>query len=513
MGPTYVAGPRRPAASAAARVRARGLPARRRGSCAAEETDAPMVRRPVHVIGELAGGTRGATALARLVRGLSPAARACSSSSCSCCSTRGPEDTGPRRRHRQAHADAGTGHARAVHVRAGGYRDSAGNPWQAGPRARPAAAVAVGPFVPSIVRRTAAVADRLPGRRPLPEPRSRIRTSPPCRRRPPTAASRPWPSFTGLVAAFPFMIFVAGPRIASGAALAWRPWIIRFGLFYIATVGAQQRVHLVNTDRVPGIGYRAPGTGHVPGASSSATARINGRTVGVTGPPRLRPAPTRARPEAAGLLSTFYGIRGIPALSARTANRDTLSLVSDDINLWRSAEHAQRYLAVAYQIPRREEGEASLLECVPAATRRILDLGSGEGRLAGLPLDRLPEATAVALDFSDEMLGRLHARFDADPRVSVCAHESLDAPSRPRNSSMPSSPVSPSTTSHISENARCTRRPTRGWSQAACSGTWSTWRRQPRNCISGSWRRSGSPRQKRILRASCGRRDPTGVAP
>jgi SAM-dependent methyltransferase len=101
--------------------------------------------------------------------------------------------------------------------------------------------------------------------------------------------------------------------------------------------------------------------------------------------------------------------------------------VSDDINLWTSAEHAQRYLAVAYQIPRRQEGEASLLECVPAATRRILDLGSGEGRLVGLLLDRLPEATAVALDFSDEMLGRLHARFDADARVSICAHD-LSAP-------------------------------------------------------------------------------------
>ena len=97
--------------------------------------------------------------------------------------------------------------------------------------------------------------------------------------------------------------------------------------------------------------------------------------------------------------------------------------VTDDINLWTSAEHAQRYLAVAYQIPRRQEGEASLLECVPAATRRILDLGSGEGRLAGLLLDRLPDATAVVVDFSDEMLGRLHARFDADPRVSVCAHD------------------------------------------------------------------------------------------
>jgi len=97
--------------------------------------------------------------------------------------------------------------------------------------------------------------------------------------------------------------------------------------------------------------------------------------------------------------------------------------VTDDINLWTSAEHAQRYLAVAYQIPRRQEGEASLLECVPAATRRILDLGSGEGRLAGLLLDRLPDATAVVLDFSEEMLGRLHARFDDDRRVSVCAHD------------------------------------------------------------------------------------------
>ena len=97
--------------------------------------------------------------------------------------------------------------------------------------------------------------------------------------------------------------------------------------------------------------------------------------------------------------------------------------VTDDINLWTSAAHAQRYLEVAYQIPRRQEGEASLLECVPAATRRILDLGSGEGRLIGLLLERLPGASGVALDFSDTMLSRLHARFDADARVSICAHD------------------------------------------------------------------------------------------
>lgn len=101
--------------------------------------------------------------------------------------------------------------------------------------------------------------------------------------------------------------------------------------------------------------------------------------------------------------------------------------MTDDINLWTSADHAQRYLEVAYRIPRREEGEASLLECVPASTGRILDVGSGEGRLLGLLLERLPQASGVALDFSDTMLARLHARFDGDPRVSVLAHD-LSAP-------------------------------------------------------------------------------------
>lgn len=94
-----------------------------------------------------------------------------------------------------------------------------------------------------------------------------------------------------------------------------------------------------------------------------------------------------------------------------------------DINLWNRREHAQRYLDVAYKIPRREEGEATLLEFVPRDTRRILDLGAGEGRLIGLLLDRLPDATGVALDFSDQMLERLHARFDDDARVEVQAHD------------------------------------------------------------------------------------------
>ena len=39
-----------------------------------------------------------------------------------------------------------------------------------------------------------------------------------------------------LLSVLPYSTFVAGPRIAAGAALAWRPWIIRFGLFYMAIV-------------------------------------------------------------------------------------------------------------------------------------------------------------------------------------------------------------------------------------------------------------------------------------
>jgi SAM-dependent methyltransferase len=102
-------------------------------------------------------------------------------------------------------------------------------------------------------------------------------------------------------------------------------------------------------------------------------------------------------------------------------------MVTDAINLWTDPGHAERYLQIAYQIPRRTEGEASLLECIPTATRRILDLGSGEGRLIGLLLERLPDATGVAVDFSDTMLDRLHARFDGDARVEVHRHD-LDEP-------------------------------------------------------------------------------------
>lgn len=97
------------------------------------------------------------------------------------------------------------------------------------------------------------------------------------------------------------------------------------------------------------------------------------------------------------------------------------------INLWTSTEHALGYLAKADQIPHRTEGESVLLDHVPKAVRRILDLGTGNGRLlALLKIDR-PQAQGVALDFSPTMLEAARSRFAHDPTVEVVAHN-LDDP-------------------------------------------------------------------------------------
>ena len=62
------------------------------------------------------------------------------------------------------------------------------------------------------------------------------------------------------------------------------------------------------------------------------------------------------------------------------------------MNLWSSTEHALDYLSRADAIPHRTEGEAVLLEFVPKDAARILDIGTGSGRLlALLKVDR-PQA-------------------------------------------------------------------------------------------------------------------------
>jgi SAM-dependent methyltransferase len=110
---------------------------------------------------------------------------------------------------------------------------------------------------------------------------------------------------------------------------------------------------------------------------------------------------------------------------------------SKSINLWTSADHACDYLERADSISHRGEGESALLEFIPDTTRRILDLGTGDGRLLALVRTELvreeavrhgrPHAEAVAVDFSPAMLDAVRKRFAGESSVRVVAHD-MDEP-------------------------------------------------------------------------------------
>jgi tRNA (cmo5U34)-methyltransferase len=102
------------------------------------------------------------------------------------------------------------------------------------------------------------------------------------------------------------------------------------------------------------------------------------------------------------------------------------------INLWSSPDHARDYLERADSISHRTEGESALLEFIPEDTRRILDLGTGDGRLLALVQQDLAkkhlanpahhETEAVAIDFSPSMLEAARKRFAGDSSVTVISH-------------------------------------------------------------------------------------------
>src|SRR6202046_5269793 len=97
------------------------------------------------------------------------------------------------------------------------------------------------------------------------------------------------------------------------------------------------------------------------------------------------------------------------------------------VNLWNQANHAFDYLGRADSIAHRAEGEEALLEFIPMSTRRILDLGTGDGRLLALVRHEHPDTEAVAIDFSPTMLEAARKRFSADSAIKVIAHN-MDEP-------------------------------------------------------------------------------------
>jgi tRNA (cmo5U34)-methyltransferase len=98
---------------------------------------------------------------------------------------------------------------------------------------------------------------------------------------------------------------------------------------------------------------------------------------------------------------------------------------------WQTVKHALSYLARADKLPHRTEGEAVLLQQIPTHAKRVLDLGTGDGRLLDLVKIGHPDIEGVALDFSVPMLEQAQKRFAKDKKVTLINHDfSLPLPSQ-----------------------------------------------------------------------------------
>jgi len=97
------------------------------------------------------------------------------------------------------------------------------------------------------------------------------------------------------------------------------------------------------------------------------------------------------------------------------------------IREYQTAEKALAYLEMADRIPNRTHGERMLLELLPSRLERVLDLGTGDGRLLALVLLDHPSIEGVAVDFSPTMLEKASERFRDDPRIEVRAHDFSDS--------------------------------------------------------------------------------------
>jgi SAM-dependent methyltransferase len=87
---------------------------------------------------------------------------------------------------------------------------------------------------------------------------------------------------------------------------------------------------------------------------------------------------------------------------------------------WSDPEQVAWYTERIGKLDARRAGERMLLEVLPVAPRRVLDLGCGDGRLTQLVLEHRPSVDeVVAVDISDPMLGLARERFADDGRVGV----------------------------------------------------------------------------------------------
>jgi tRNA (cmo5U34)-methyltransferase len=94
---------------------------------------------------------------------------------------------------------------------------------------------------------------------------------------------------------------------------------------------------------------------------------------------------------------------------------------------WSDPAKVEEYVGRVGRLAPRLAGEAALVELLPPAPERVLDLGCGDGRLTALVLDARPGVVAaVGLDSSPAMLARARDRFRDDARVQVLESDLAD---------------------------------------------------------------------------------------
>ena len=91
---------------------------------------------------------------------------------------------------------------------------------------------------------------------------------------------------------------------------------------------------------------------------------------------------------------------------------------------WSDPAHVAHYLAIADAAgSRRADGERVLLDQLPREARRVLDLGTGDGRLLALVQADHPGIRGVGLDSSDLMLDLAAERFGDDEHIELVKHD------------------------------------------------------------------------------------------
>jgi tRNA (cmo5U34)-methyltransferase len=79
---------------------------------------------------------------------------------------------------------------------------------------------------------------------------------------------------------------------------------------------------------------------------------------------------------------------------------------------WHDAERVASYHALTDLVPRLADGDSVLVELLPARLSRVLDVGTGDGRLIALIREARGGVEAVGIDFSPPMLAAARERFD-----------------------------------------------------------------------------------------------------